>query len=387
MRRALYSQFEQRVLSALDSHIAVLDSNGNITHVNQAWAEFAEKNGAAASSTGVGVNYFEVCRARGATTEVEQILSGIQAVIDGSAPHFEAEYACPSPTEIFWFELSVNPLPKPERCVAVCHSDISDLKRTRDEYAVVLESARAILWRATLPGFRTTFTSKHVEKILGFPTEAWLTDPSLWMHRIHPEDRDWVVAFSGKATEEQRNHEFEYRMIAADGHTVWLRNIVNVIVEYGRVTQVVGISVDISERKQAEEVTSMMSRRLVQAQERERKRIARELHDDINQRLALMSVDLSGLLKKHPRLSSEVRNAVVSVLKRTMELSSDIETLSHELHASKLEHIGLVKAMVSFCREFGEKHAMEIDFRRQDLPISPSQETSPCACFEFCKKL
>jgi len=162
MRRVRYSQFEQRVLSALDSNIAVLDSNGNITHVNQAWAEFAEKNGAAASSTGVGVNYFEVCRARGATTEVEQILSGIQAVIDGSAPHFEAEYACPSPTETFWFELSVNPLPKPERGVAVCHSDISDLKRTRDEYAVVLESARAILWRATLPGFRTTFTSKHV---------------------------------------------------------------------------------------------------------------------------------------------------------------------------------------------------------------------------------
>jgi len=378
MRRALDSHYEHRLLSALDSHIAVLDSNGNITHVNQAWVEFAKKNGAAASSTGVGVNYFEVCRARGATTEVEQILSGIQAVIDGSAPHFEAEYACPSPAETFWFELSVNPLPKPERGVVVCHSDISDLRRTRDEYAVVLESARAILWRATLPGFRTTFTSKHVEKILGFPTGAWLTDPSLWIHRIHPEDRDWVLAFTGKATEEQRNHDFEYRMIAADGHTVWLRNIVNVIVEFGRVTQVVGISVDISERKQAEEVTSMMSRRLVQAQERERKRIARELHDDINQRLALMSVDLSELLKKHHRLSSEVRNAVVSVLMRTMELSMDIETLSHELHSSKLEYIGLVKAMVSFCREFGEKHAMEIDFKRQDLPISPSQEVSLC---------
>jgi len=167
-------------------------------------------------------------------------------------------------------------------------------------------------------------------------------------------------------------------MIAADGHTVWLRNIVNVIVEFGRVTQLVGISVDISESKQAEEFTSMMSRRLVQAQERERKRIARELHDDINQRLALMSVDLSELLKKHHRLSSEVRNAVVSVLRHTMELSMDIETLSHELHSSKLEYIGLVKAMVSFCREFGEKHAMEIDFKRQDLPISPSQEVSLC---------
>ena len=378
MRTEPYSQFEHRILSALDSHIAVLDTNGNIIHVNQAWTRFAEKNGAAPSSTGVGVNYFEVCRARGATAEVEQILSGVQAVIDGSAKHFRAEYACPSPGQAFWFELNVNALPKPERGVVVCHTDISELRRTRDEYAVVLASARAILWRATLPGFRTTFTSKHAENILGFPAEAWIADPSLWMHRIHPEDRDWVLEFTGKATEEQRNHDFEYRMIAANGHIVWLRNIVNVVVEHGRVTQVVGISVDISEHKQAEELRSVMNGKLVEAQERERKRIARELHDDINQRLSLTSIDLETLLQEHGRLSPEVRNVLMSVRERTMELASDIETLSHELHSSKLEYIGLVRAMEGFCREFGDKHAMNIDFRKEDLPISPSQDVSLC---------
>ena len=372
------SQFEQRVVSALDSHIAVLDNRGYITYVNQAWARFAEKNGAAASSTGVGANYFEVCRARGATAEVEQILSGVQAVIDGSALHFEAEYACPSPTEPFFFKLSVRPLPEPERGVVVCHSDISELKKTRDEYALILESARGILWHATLPDFRTTFTSKHVENILGFPAEAWLNNPTLWIDRIHPEDRDWVLAFTRKGTEEKRNHDFEYRMIAADGHTVWLHNIVNVVVEHGRVAYLVGISVDISERKRAEELTSMMSRRLVQAQEKERRRIAGELHDDINQRLALISIDLERILEQHGPLSAQVRNELMSVRERTMELSSDIETLSHELHSSKLEYVGLVKAIEGFCREFGEKHAMKIDLRKDNFSTPPSQEVSLC---------
>jgi hypothetical protein len=143
---------------------------------------------------GVGVNYFEVCRSRGASAEVEQILSGIQAVIDGSAPHFKTEYASPSPTEPFWFELSAIPLPKPERGVVVCHSDISDLRRTRDEYAVVLESARAIVWRATVPGFRTTFTSKHVEKILGFPAETCGAVPKGFSHSLSSSSCCWPLA-------------------------------------------------------------------------------------------------------------------------------------------------------------------------------------------------
>ena len=364
-----YSPFEQSVLSALDAHIAVLDQNGNITHVNQAWARFAQRNGAQESSTGVGVNYFEVCRSRGATAEVEQILSGIQAVLDGSAPHFQAQYACPSPSETFWFELSVNPLPKPERGVVVCHADISQLRRTRDEYAVVLESARAILWRATLPGFRTTFTSNHAESILGFPAEVWLKSPSLWMDRIHPDDRDWVLAFTGRAIEEQRNHDFEYRMMAADGHIVWLHNIVNVKVEHGRVTEVIGTSVDISERKHAEEALQEINRKLLQAQEQERARIGRELHDDINQRLAMLALELEAL-REDP---AEAGSRVQELRRKTMEISGDVQALSHELHSSKLEYLGIVKGLQSWCKEFAQRQRLEIDFTGELSSVLPHE--------------
>lgn len=358
----------QQILSTIDSHIAVLDGHGNITHVNDAWLRFAEKHGASALSTGVGVNYFEVCRARGATAEVERILSGIQAVIDGSIQHFQAEYRCDSPHRIFWFELSVNPFRNPERGALLCHADISELINTRNEYAVVLESARAILWRATMPGFQTTFTSKHVEKVLGFAPEAWVTDPSLWIDRIHPEDRDWVLGFTGKETREGRNHEYDYRMIAADGHIVWLRNIVNVIVEHGRVTQLVGTSVDISERKQAEELKLKMSRKLIEAQERERRRIARELHDDINQRLAMLTVELEHL-QDNP---AEIESRLQGLRKQTAELSNDVQALSHELHSSKLEYLGVVQGIRSWCKDFGKRQKIDIDFRTDVAKPIPS---------------
>jgi PAS domain S-box-containing protein len=118
-----------------------------------------------------------------------------------------------------------------------------------DEYQMILDGAQAILWRAKLPGFQTTFTSKHVERILGFPVQSWLERPSLWIERIHPEDRDWVLRFTQEATEQGQNHEFEYRMIAADGRTLWLRNIVNVMLRGACPTEVIGLSVDITGRK------------------------------------------------------------------------------------------------------------------------------------------
>ena len=243
----------QEILNALHSNVAVLDGDGNITHVNEAWARFSEERGALPSSTGVGANYFAVCRARGAAPEVEEILTGIRAVIDEAIPQFRAQYTCNTPKETYWFELMTKPLAKPHRGAVVYHTDITELKKAKDEYAVILNGARGILWRAKLPGFQTIFTSKHVETILGYSVQAWTVQPDLWINRIHPEDREWVLAFTAQATEEGRSHDFEYRMISADEQTVWLRNIVNVVIENGRPKEVVGISVDITERKLAEE--------------------------------------------------------------------------------------------------------------------------------------
>jgi PAS domain S-box-containing protein len=358
----------QEIVDALHSHLAVLDRDGNITHVNEAWVRFSEERGALPSSTGVGVNYFAVCRARGATPEVEEMLAGIRDVINEAIPQFRAEYTCNTPKETYWYELMVKPLPKPHRGAVVYHTDITELKKAREEYAVILNGARGILWRAKLPGFQTIFTSKHVETILGYSVQAWTTQADLWINRIHPEDREWVLAFTARATEEGRSHDFEYRMISADGQMVWLRNIVNVVVENGRPKEVVGISVDITERKRAQEALSGIARKLVEAQEQERARIGRELHDDINQRLAMLAVELEQL-QHNP---SEVHTRLQEVRQQATELSNDVQALSHDLHSSKLEYLGVVAGIKSWCKEFTERQKIEVEFTSDVSSTLPS---------------
>jgi len=108
-----------------------------------------------------------------------------------------------------------------------------------------------------------------------------------------------------------------------------------------------------------EDTLSNMSRKLIESQEQERARIGRELHDDINQRLAMFAVELEQL-QDNP---SEVRNRAQELRKEVAELSNDVQALSHELHSSKLEYLGAVAGMKSWCREFAERQKLEIDFR------------------------
>jgi len=121
--------------------------------------------------------------------------------------------------------------------------------------------------------------------------------------------------------------------------------------------------VDITERKLAEAALADLSRKLLDAQEKERNRIGRELHDDINQRLAMLAVELEQL-QDNP---SEVRSRVQELRKQTTEISNDVQALSHELHSSKLEYLGAIGGMKSWCKEFGERQGIQIELGHSAL--------------------
>jgi PAS domain S-box-containing protein len=145
--------------------------------------------------------------------------------------------------------------------------------------------------------------------------------------------------------------------------------------------RVVGSSVigrDITERKVAEQTLLSVNRRLIEAQEQERTRIARELHDDIGQRLALLTVELEHLKRTSPELPVEVRTRIGELQKQTSDIGTDTQSLSHELHSSKLEYLGVAAAARSFCREFGEQQKVEIDVQTHDLPGALPPEASLC---------
>jgi signal transduction histidine kinase len=120
-----------------------------------------------------------------------------------------------------------------------------------------------------------------------------------------------------------------------------------------------------------------VSRRLIEAQEQERTRIARELHDDFAQRLALLAVELEEL-HQNPPILPEIRSRMSELHEQASEIATDIQTLSHELHSSKLEYLGIAAAMRGFCKQFSEQQDVEIDFRSHDLPGSLPQDISLC---------
>jgi PAS domain S-box-containing protein len=116
---------------------------------------------------------------------------------------------------------------------------------------------------------------------------------------------------------------------------------------------------DITQRKEMENALSDVSRKLIQSQEQERARIGRELHDDINQRLAMLAIELQQL-QDNP---SELHKRVQELRQHTADISDDVQALAHELHSSKLEYLGVVAGIRSLCKEFGEHQGMEINFK------------------------
>ena len=135
---------------------------------------------------------------------------------------------------------------------------------------------------------------------------------------------------------------------------------------------------DITERKQAENALATVSRRLIEAQEQERTRIARELHDDINQRIAMLAVELGNLQQSPPGSGVEARERINGLQRRLSEIGIEVQAISHRLHSSKLEYLGLVTACKSFCKEVAKGNEVTVDFTAENTPSDVPRDVSLC---------
>lgn len=135
---------------------------------------------------------------------------------------------------------------------------------------------------------------------------------------------------------------------------------------------------DTTERKMAEEALANLSGRLIAAQEEERKRIAREIHDDYSQRLALLALDLENLAEESGNSSVEVGRRLRQVWNGIAEIGGDLHSLSHRLHSSTLDSLGLVAGVKAFCAEFAEQQEIQVDFADENIPSDVSGGVALC---------
>jgi PAS domain S-box-containing protein len=193
-----------------------------------------------------------------------------------------------------------------------------------------------------------------------------------------PESWDRLQAAVETALHTGEPYELDIEMVCADGSYRWVT--ARGEAQRDSVGQVVGLRgtvQDITERKRAEEAMSTVNGRLIEAQESERARIARDLHDDIAQRLAMLTMALDQA-QRLPASSGEVRTSLAALQKQTAEITADVQALSHTLHPPRLLHLGVVAAMRGCCEELSAQHNVGIDFGHENVPGNMPTDVSLC---------
>jgi len=264
------------------------------------------------------------------------------------------------------------------KATALLDASTLELARTRESEArlrCVTDAAPVLIWMSGAD-MGVTYVNKHWLTFTGRPFEAERGHG--WMDAIHASDRQQYEHTRHNAVTRQQPFQIEFRLRRADGEYRWLLNGGSPIRdENGLISGYVGTCIDIMDNKNAAHALATISGRLIEAQEQERTRLARELHDDINQRLALLAIEIDQLRLDPPAAKKELVRRIGSLQQATLDISRDVQALSHELHSSKLDFLGLVPAFASFCREFSQKKNVEVRLTHTEVPLV-NRDTSLC---------
>ena len=198
-----------------------------------------------------------------------------------------------------------------------------------------------------------------------------------WLDAVHEDDRHKTLA-ALRAAARRRWLEVELRVGSTDTWRSWSLTGAPYSGTSGEGLMFVGTAHETTAAREADVRLRDLGARLVTAQEAERTRIARELHDDLAQRVALMAAKLGLAVQRNPFTAKLVRQDLAAARKILGELSTSIHTLSHELHPSKLRLLGLSPTLRSLCHEVSGGCGTPIRFTADGDPIDVADETALC---------
>ena len=395
-------RFAYATLDALSEHVAVLDERGYVIAVNRAWREFAGANSLSPEGLNEGANYLDACeRATGdGAADASRFAAGLRAVVNGELNEFSLEYACHSPTQERWFIARATRFEfEGEARAVVTHANITArkhteeaLRRSESKYRLLLEQASDGIHTYDLRGNIIETNSKLCE-MLGYTREELLR---LNVKELIPPDDLAVAPVRFDELRAGRTLLNERRLCRKDGTLLpveisgrmiqdgVLQSIIRDISERKRAEEKLHeaydqlekrveertaelahanetLKAEIAERLRAEGARRELLRRLVTVQEEERRRISRELHDQMGQRLAAIMMGLKTL-----DADSYGRQTTLVTLQRLQELtdqlSREVHTLAWGLRPPALDDLGLQTALSNYVEEWAERSRVAVDF-------------------------
>jgi PAS domain S-box-containing protein len=255
-----------------------------------------------------------------------------------------------------------------ERFVMAMVEDVTESMATREQLeqskhmlTMALDASRTVAWEYDphTDVMNWLDRNRNTAKTTEAPRSEYFSNI---LQHVVPDDWALLRALIKSMLQTGGIFSTEFRMIGRDGTIRWMLG-------KGQLYQkspdahpkIVGVTMDISHLKRAQVELQQLAKRLMQAQEEERKRISLELHDDIGQRVALLAIELD-LVQQQLNGNEMVRDRVARAQFSAEEIGSDIHQISHSLHSSKLKYLGLPAAVREFCSLISETHGLAIEF-------------------------
>ncbi|MDP2822085.1 MAG: PAS domain S-box protein [Sulfuritalea sp.] len=253
------------------------------------------------------------------------------------------------------------------------------LAASQQRFRDIVNTTDGLVWEADATSFDFTFVSQQAERLLGYPRADWL-QPGFWVQHLHPDDKDWAPEYCMACTGRMAPYDFEYRFMARDGRTVWLHDIVTVVAENGAPRWLRGIMVDITHRKQVEQQLREMaeslefkvlertaqlrrlSAQLTMTEERERRKLAQDLHDELGQLLAVMKIKLTSMS------AGALQPLIDQVVDLVTQADRAARTITQQLSPPVLHTLGLVPALQWLAEDMERVYGLRVHVDHDHCP-------------------
>ena len=247
------------------------------------------------------------------------------------------------------------------------------LRESEERFRLLADSAPAMVWMSGPDGRRTdfnrgwlTFTGRTIDQEGGVDG---------WLQGVHAGDLEHTVQACWQAFDRREHFRIEYRLRRRDGEYRWILDTgLPRFDTGGAFVGYIGSCIDVTDLKLAKAALSNLSHKLMQSQEGERSWIARELHEDLGQRLAGLTMQLHSLSRVS--IDDNLRTRVGDLCAQFGDLGRDIQAISYRLYSYKLEYLGLAAAVGAMCQEAARQHGVAIDFTHDDVPHDLPREVA-----------